>query len=443
MRGGDSGVTHEKEGFRGHQYLLEEGEFHDWRVWGGCNSELRSLHLIRADFTEPEMIMYECTEEGQEGHSLDVLEAIPDLELVEYGIMTQSIHVLNGAWIAYSNVDYSGSQYILEKGFYNSYQDWGGSDSQISSVQPIRLIQLFSEPEFRGSCLLYEDDHTAIPEAFQPQSCRVMGGSWVVYEGREYSGNLYVLGQGEYPNFATMGCPPKISIRSVKMVPLVFTEPSISLYSLECFEGREIRLDSEVQSLLSEGFNNHVLSVRVSGGVWVVCEHSNYRGRQILLETIEITNWLKFSEFNKIGSLYPVRQKRVFFHLKHRESGQYMAIQAGLEDMKSGRVVVTEQLEGMSHVWFYQDGLIKNKLAPELSLQVMGKPDNAAKVVLWSETRQPRQSWRVQPDGHILSQAFEGMTLDVKGGKTYDRDHVVVWTVSEERPSQHWDMESL
>ncbi|XP_034762219.2 uncharacterized protein LOC117413488 [Acipenser ruthenus] len=447
-------VGYEKEGFRGHQYLLEEGEFHDWRVWGGCNSELRSLHLIRADFAEPEMIMYECTEEGQEGHSLDVLEAIPDLELVEYGIMTQSIHVLNGAWIAYSNVDYSGSQYILEKGFYNSYQDWGGSDSQISSVQPIRLavgsspnfknkIQLFSEPEFRGSCLLYEDDHTAIPEAFQPQSCRVMGGSWVVYEGREYSGNLYVLGQGEYPNFATMGCPPKISIRSIKMVPLVFTEPSISLYSLECFEGREIRLDSEVQSLLSEGFNNHVLSVRVSGGVWVVCEHSNYRGRQILLETIEITNWLKFSEFNKIGSLYPVRQKRVFFHLKHRESGQYMAIQAGLEDMKSGRVVVTEQLEGMSHVWFYQDGLIKNKLAPELSLQVMGKPDNAAKVVLWSETRQPRQSWRVQPDGHILSQAFEGMTLDVKGGKTYDRDHVVVWTVSEERPSQHWDMESL
>ncbi|KAK1153155.1 hypothetical protein AOXY_G30508 [Acipenser oxyrinchus oxyrinchus] len=447
-------VGYEKEGFRGHQYLLEEGEFHDWRVWGGCNSELRSLHVIRADFTEPEMIMYECTEEGQEGHSLDVLEAIPDLELVEYGIMTQSIRVLNGAWIAYSNVDYSGSQYILEKGFYNSYQDWGGSDSQIASVQPVRLavgrspnfknkIQLFSELEFRGSCLLYEDDHTAIPEEFQPQSCRVMGGSWVVYEGREYSGNLYVLGQGEYPNFATMGCPPKIIIRSVKMVPLVFTEPSISLYSLECFEGKENRLDSEVQSLLSEGFNNHVLSVRVSGGVWVVCEHSNYRGRQILLETIEITNWLKFSEFNKIGSLYPVRQNRVFFHLKHRESGHYMATQAGLEDMKSGRVVVTEQLEGMSHVWYYQDGLIKNKLAPELSLQVMGKPDNAAKVVLWHETRQPRQSWRVQPDGHILSQAFEGMTLDVKGGKTYDRDHVVVWTVSEERPSQHWDMESL
>ncbi|MBN3282081.1 CRBG2 protein, partial [Polyodon spathula] len=266
--------------------------------------------LLDQDFTESEMIMYECTEEGQEEHRLGVLEAIPDLELVGYRILTQSIHVLNGAWIAYSDVDYSGSQYILEKGFYNSYQDWGGSDNKISSVQPIGLV----------------------------------------------------------------------------------------------------------------GTGSSV------GVMWVVCEHSNYRGRQILLETIEITNWLKFSEFNKIGSLYPVRQKRVFFCLKHRESGQYMATEAGLEDMKSGRVVVTEQLEGMSHVWFYQDGLIKNKLAPELSLQVMGKPDIAAKVVLWSETRQPRQNWRIQPDGLILSQAFEGMTLDVKGGKTYDRDHVVVWT---------------
>lgn len=40
-------VGYEKEGFRGHQYLLEEGEYHDWRAWGGCNSELRSVRVIR------------------------------------------------------------------------------------------------------------------------------------------------------------------------------------------------------------------------------------------------------------------------------------------------------------------------------------------------------------------------------------------------------------
>ena len=41
---------------------------------------------------------------------------------------------------------------------------------------------------------------------------------------------------------------------------------------------------------------------------WVICEHSNYRGRQFLLEPIEIPNWPKFSSLNTIGSMYPVRQ---------------------------------------------------------------------------------------------------------------------------------------
>lgn len=43
-----SWVGYEKEGFRGRQYLLEEGDYQDWRVWGGCDAELRSVRVIRA-----------------------------------------------------------------------------------------------------------------------------------------------------------------------------------------------------------------------------------------------------------------------------------------------------------------------------------------------------------------------------------------------------------
>lgn len=37
-------------------------------------------------------------------------------------------------------MDFSGSQYILEKGFYNNCADWGSQDNRICSVQPILLV---------------------------------------------------------------------------------------------------------------------------------------------------------------------------------------------------------------------------------------------------------------------------------------------------------------
>ncbi|KAJ8408181.1 hypothetical protein AAFF_G00264090 [Aldrovandia affinis] len=107
-----------------------------------------------------------------------------------------------------------------------------------------------------------------------------------------------------------------------------------------------------------------------------------------------------------------------------------------MEELKSGRVVVTEEVEGMSDIWFYQDGLIKSKLAPSMSLQVMGEVEPGSKVVLWAETRKPIQTWTAQSSGSIISLTFQGMVLDIKGGKTYDRNHVMIWGESEERPRQ-------
>ncbi|XP_047461743.1 uncharacterized protein crybg2 isoform X2 [Mugil cephalus] len=451
-------VGYEKEGFRGHQYLLEEGEYHDWRVWGGCDAELRSLRVIRADLTDPMMVMFEQPEEDQEGmqeeNTFEVTEAIADVELFGYKTSTRSIHVLSGAWIAYSHVDFSGHQYILEKGFYNNCADWGSQDTRICSVQPILLapseeqkskneVILYSEPDFQGQCHVFDRNEEAVPEKLLCKSCRVSGGSWVLYEDKQYSGNMYVLSDGDYPTLTSMGCPPGSTIRSLKVVPTMFSVPSISLFGLECLEGREITTDTEILSLVEEGFNNHILSVRVNSGCWVICEHSNYRGRQILLEPIEITNWPKFSSMHTIGSMYPVRQKRQFFRVKNKDSGHFMSVQGGVEEMKSGRVVVTPEAEPMSDIWFYQEGLIKSKMSPTMSLQVMGNVEPGSKVVLWTENRQPVQTWTAHMRGRITNLTFPGMVLDVKGGKTYDKDHVVVMSENDERPSQQWEIELL
>ncbi|XP_019738782.1 absent in melanoma 1-like protein [Hippocampus comes] len=408
-------VGYEKEGYRGHQYLLEEGEYHDWRVWGGSNSELRSVRVLQAR------------------------------------LLKNCVDTPPPRWVAYSHVDFSGNQYILEKGFYSTSADWGSRDTRICSVQPVRLapadgnrtrneILLYSEPDYKGECRIFNYKEEAATEEFQTKSCRVVGGSWVLYENKDFSGTMYVLSEGGYRSLTSMGCPPNTFIRSVKAVPMSFSVPSISLFGLEGLEGREISTDSELLNMQAEGFNDHVLSVRVNSGCWVLFEFGNYRGRQFLLEPTEITNWPKFSSVQTIGSLYPVRQKRHFFRIRNADSHHLMSIQGGVEELKSGRVVVTPEAEPMSDIWFYQDGQIKNKLSPIMSLQVMGNVEPGAKLVLWNVTRQPSQTWMAQMRGRLSSITYPGMVVDVKGGQSYDKDHVVIMPESDERLSQQWEI---
>ncbi|KAM9268193.1 beta/gamma crystallin domain-containing protein 2 [Morus bassanus] len=446
-------VGYEKEGFRGHQYLLEEGKYQDWRQWSGYSKELVSLRLIRTDFSDPALVLFEAMD-FEEGPSVELSEALPDTQLAGYGTITQSIHVLSGVWVAYEGTNFSGKQYILEKGVYRSCEDWGATDCRIASAQPILQVRehnlhfvskilLFSEPDFLGDHVTFEEDQDTLPTAFVPRSCRVRGGSWILFDGQAFAGEQHVLSEGEYPTLSAMGCLSSTAIRSLKKVPVFFSEPSIFLHGLECFEGKEIELNNEVRSLQAEGFNNHVLSVRVKGGIWVLCEHGDFRGRQWLLDCTEITNWLTYSGLQHVGSLYPIRQRRIYFRIRSRELELYLSVPDDVEDMKAGRVVVSSLSEQSSSVWYYEDGLIKNQVAPNMSLQVIGPAGKGAKAVLWSETRMPRQTWSIDSQGRIHSQMFEDMILDIKGGRSYDRDHAIVWDMAEERPTQIWDIQVL
>ncbi|XP_054251135.1 beta/gamma crystallin domain-containing protein 2 [Indicator indicator] len=446
-------VGYEKEGFRGHQYLLEEGQYQDWRQWGGYSEELMSLRLIRTDFSDPALVLFEAMD-FEEGANVELSEALPDTRLAGYGTATHSIHVLSGVWVAYEGTNFSGEQYVLEKGVYRSCEDWGATDCRIASVQPIlqvgehnlhfvSKILLFSEPDFMGDHIAFEEDQHVLPDTFIPRSCRVRGGSWILCDGEAFAGEQHVLSEGEYPTLSAMGCLSSTAILSLKKVPVFFSEPSIFLHGLECFEGKEIELNAEVRSLQAEGFNNHVLSVRVKGGIWVLCEHSDFRGRQWLLDCTEITNWLTYSGLQHVGSLYPIRQRRIYFRIRSRKLELYLLVPDDVEDMKAGRVVVSSLSEQSSSIWYYEDGLIKNQVAPTMSLQVIGPAGKGAKAVLWSETRMPRQTWSIDSQGRIHSQMFEDMILDVKGGRSYDRDHAIVWDMTEERPTQIWDIQVL
>ncbi|KAK2488866.1 hypothetical protein MC885_010038 [Smutsia gigantea] len=445
-------VGYEKEGFRGHQYLLEEGEYTDWTHWGGYDEVLTSLRVIRTDFGDPAIMLFEAMD--FEGHGVEVSEALLDVELARHGPHTQAIHVLSGVWVAYEKVGFSGEQYVLEKGVYRNCDDWGAGNSALASLQPVlqvgehnlhfvSKIQLFSGSDFLGDHFSFEDDQASLPTSFQPQSCRVHGGSWILFDEKNFEGDQHILSEGEFPTLTAMGCLASTVLGSLRKVPLHFSEPSISLYGLECFEGKEIELDGEVRSLQAQGFNNHVLSVRIKGGVWVLCEHSDFRGRQWLVGSCEITNWLTYSGTQRVGSLYPIKQRRAYFRLWNAALGGFLAVPDHVEDMKAGRVVVSEPRAGGSCIWYYEDGLLKNQVAPTMSLQVIGPPSTGSKVVLWADSRLPRQTWSINESGHICSQMFEGQILDVKGGQGYDRDHAVLWELAKDRLSQIWAVHVL
>uniref|UniRef100_G3TM58 Crystallin beta-gamma domain containing 2 n=1 Tax=Loxodonta africana TaxID=9785 RepID=G3TM58_LOXAF len=147
----------------------------------------------------------------------------------------QAVHVLSGVWVAYQEVGFSGKQYVLEKGVYRNCEDWGAGNSALASLQPVlqvgehnlhfvSKIQLFSGPDFLGDHISFEDDQASLP-FFQPQSCRVHGGSWILFDEKNFEGDQHVLSEGEFPTLTAMGCLASTVLGSLQKVPLSSSEP--------------------------------------------------------------------------------------------------------------------------------------------------------------------------------------------------------------------------
>uniref|UniRef100_A0A8C0B2N5 Crystallin beta-gamma domain containing 1 n=1 Tax=Buteo japonicus TaxID=224669 RepID=A0A8C0B2N5_9AVES len=430
-------VAYEKPGFEGHQYLLEEGAYRDWTDWGGYDEELQSLRPIVGDFTSSHMIMYSEKDFGSKGSNINVLGIISNLKDTGYGLRTQSINVLSGVWVAYENPEFTGEQYVLAKGLYPSFEAWGGKNCKISSVQPI--IMLFSEPEFKGNCQIFEKNTRCI-DSFAVKSSKILDGSCIVYDQEEFSGNQYVLEEGIYPDLMAMGCSPEVVLKSLRIINIELSEPCIALFEKVGFQGKKIEFSTEILNLQFLGYNPRIASVQVLGGVWIIYEHSNYRGRQMLLSPNEIPDWYKVSGYCQIGSLRPLLQKRVYFRLRNKETGKFMSADGNLDNLNLLRIQVAEDTDSDDQIWVYQDGFIRCWMAEDCCLTIVGNLITpGSKLGLSFERNEDKQYWRISPDGRIYSKMKPKLVLDIKGGAQYDRDHVVVNTVNEEKLTQCWE----
>ncbi|XP_059728043.1 very large A-kinase anchor protein isoform X3 [Haemorhous mexicanus] len=444
-------VAYDKERYKGHQFLLEEGDYEDRCSWGGSDSALLSFRFLQADFIESSVALFQSDDE--DGKAFDIInEEIPDLEQAGFGPETRSILVKSGVWVAYQQKYFCGEQYVLEKGKYKCFFDWGGSSKTIMSIRPVKLeplgtnepphlLKAFSNTHFQGACVDFTAEVSDFT-SFIPCSFKVLRGCWLLCYKGETTDNQCVLEEGLYVDLSSCGCP-SATIKSLKPIQYVFAEPSISLFSLECCKGRELHFSEAVNSVLNEDLHFYTQSVWVRSGLWIAYEGCNFLGKQILLEPREISNWSEHSGWKVIGSLRPVKQPAVYLRVRNRAQGKYLTVAGSLADIRAASVCAAPRSRSDSQLWHYCRGLLKSK-ANNTCLDVIGGRDlPGAKVALWTEHGRDRQKWRFNEDGTISSYLSEQLVLDIKGGNYYDKNHIIMNQPIENRPSQKWDIEIL
>ncbi|XP_036373260.1 beta-crystallin B2-like [Megalops cyprinoides] len=135
-------VGFEQMNFCGEMYILEKGEYPRWDSWSNCyrNDFLLSFRPVRMDPEKHKICLYEVGE--FKGRKMEIVDDdVPSMFSYGFTDRVGSIMVSCGTWVGYQYPGYRGSQYLLEKGDYRHFNEYGARHPQFQSVRRIRDMQ--------------------------------------------------------------------------------------------------------------------------------------------------------------------------------------------------------------------------------------------------------------------------------------------------------------
>ncbi|XP_023701164.1 beta-crystallin B1-like [Paramormyrops kingsleyae] len=135
-------VGYEQMNFCGEMYVLEKGEYPRWDCWSNSyrNEFLMSFRPIRMDTEKHKICLFEV---GHfKGRKMEILDDdVPSLFAYGFTDRVGSISVGCGTWVGYEFPGYRGSQYLLEKGDFRHFNEFGARYPRMQSVRRIRDMQ--------------------------------------------------------------------------------------------------------------------------------------------------------------------------------------------------------------------------------------------------------------------------------------------------------------
>uniref|UniRef100_A0A8C1Y939 Beta/gamma crystallin 'Greek key' domain-containing protein n=1 Tax=Cyprinus carpio TaxID=7962 RepID=A0A8C1Y939_CYPCA len=140
-------------------------------------------------------------------------------------------------------------------------------------------IVVFTEEGFNGRTAEFKNNvHNLEEKGFNNaiSSLKVIGTPWVAYYDKNFTGKQRVFEEGEY---ATLEDTGKFS--SLKMIADDLDDPEIELFEDVKYQGRRVTLRRET-NLHDIDFSDIASSHKVKGGVWVLYEHVNRQGAQLV-----------------------------------------------------------------------------------------------------------------------------------------------------------------